>query len=66
MLLYFLLPNELLSSICEGLSLLSAAATCSKLFSLIVKFHNLVAAAGKGPVGSKDEFKREKHTQAEK
>lgn len=65
MLLYFLLPNELLSSICEGLSRLTAAATCCKLFSLIVKFYNSVVAAGKAPVGSKEEFKREKHTQAE-
>lgn len=52
----FFISSSLMScspSICEGLSSFSAAATCCKLFSLIVKSHNSVMAAG--------ECKRGKH-----
>lgn len=52
----FFISSSLMScspSICEGLSSFSAAATCCKLFSLIVKSHNSVVAAG--------ECKRGKH-----
>lgn len=63
MLLYFFLPNELLSSICEGLSRFGAAGTRCKLFPLIVKSRNSVIAAGKEPVGIKDKFEQGKtHT----
>lgn len=51
-------------SICEGLSSFSAAATCCKLFLLIVKSHKSVMAAGEVDVGGKDEGKRGKHTRA--
>lgn len=63
----FFISSSLMScspSICDGLSSFSAAATCCKLFLLIVKSHKSVTAAGEVDVGGKDEGKRGKHTRA--